>query len=370
MHLIKQGLRANADILAVLALFAAILPFSGGYFSFYRESLGLPLLCKLFCIMTVVAGMREYGILNFLVRHLLPAECSLRRLGVSLTFGCFFLSMAVTNDVSLIMLVPLTLEILRRCGHLECAVWIVTLQTIAANMGSMLTPMGNPQNLFIFEHYHVRAANFLQVTLPVTVACALLLSLAALRLPKDIRIVPAAAVGHLSVRVSLLLGALFALCLAAVFRALRPEIALLCVLAAMNLLKGRLLLKADFHLLGLFVALFLLTAALSRLEAVQALPQLLKGHVYLASVLLSQAISNVPAAVLLSHWTSDWQTLLLGVSCGGLGTLIASMASLISWRAVSRELKDSLKSYFWTFTLANAALLLLLSAALAASGAI
>lgn len=359
MNFIKK----NIDIavaFAVAAMVLAIAPYNTDY---YLDCLNYPLLIKLFCLMAVVAGMREYGLLNWFWKTLLPKSCTPRSVGQFFIFLCFFTSMLITNDVALIIFVPLAIEVLLKTGQRENVIYVVVLQTIAANMGSMLTPMGNPQNLFIYEHYHLHLAEFLKITAPVTACCGTLLYLMTLRLGKYKVKLPDIKPAHLSKRVLLLLLSLFIMCILCVLRIVSPELLAITVVFFLNFLKGRLMLKVDFKLLGLFVLLFITVGGLSRMPVMQQWPvEILNQSVYFSTLAASQVISNVPTAVMLSGFTADYKNLLLGVSIGGLGTMIASMASLISFKAYCRVSENKAGRYFVIFTCLNILLLVILTA--------
>ena len=237
----------------------------------------------------------------------------------------------------------------------------VVLQTIAANLGSMLTPMGNPQNLYLYNQSGLGFGPFCELLLPYVLASALLLAVSILLLkPAPIAAVDLSA-GLGKPRDLLCYGAGFALCLLGVFKVLpAPVIALI---AALFLLfyDRQVLAAIDYSLLGTFVAFFLFVGNISQLTAVQNfLASILEGRVELVAILTSQVISNVPAALLLSGFTSHWQGLIVGCNLGGLGTLIASMASLISYKLVAKEYPQLRGRYFGWFTLGNVVFLALL----------
>ena len=241
---------------------------------------------------------------------------------------------------------------------------VVVLQTAAANLGSMLTPVGNPQNLYLYTHYALSAGDFFRITAPLWALSLLLCLLGCLLLPR-VKLAPELGEAPRPDRklLWLYLG-LFALCLLSVFRLL-PWGALLAVLAAALLILDRkALLRADFLLLLTFVAFFIFAGNLARLEAVEALlRRLLAGREYWTALLASQVISNVPAALLLSGFTDSARELLLGVDVGGLGTPVASLASLISLKLYSRSREAKPGKFLLVFLLVNVLLLALLSGA-------
>ena len=334
--------------------------------SSYLAYIDLRVLCLLLCLMAVVVGLRECGIFRWLTWQLLSHSHSGRILSLTLVLLPFFCSMLVTNDVALLIFVPFTIALLSSMDCRKAVVPMLVLQTIAANLGSMATPVGNPQNLFIYAAYELSAAEFFSVTLPLTAVSLLGLTLAALPvLPKKLPAVELQAEHLRSPRKLAVYGLLFGLCLLTVFRVLPYGLMTAVVLAVMFLLDRRLLREADYGLLATFVCFFIVSGNLGRLEEVSLFLQRFLGRSeLLTAVGASQVISNVPAAVLLSGFTEHWQTLLEGVSIGGLGTPIASLASLITLKQYLRWPEASAGRFLLVFLAANfGALALLLPAA-------
>ena len=332
----------------------------------YLGYLDFRTLALLYALMTVVAGLRKAGVFSSLARALLRRAKTVRSVGALLVGLCFFCSLCITNDVALLTFVPFAVEVLRHAGGPKTVTLrVVLLQTVAANLGSMLTPVGNPQNLHLYSFYQYSLPGFLRTVLPVWLLSLALLSVCCLFLPR-------AAVGDggeapdgEGVRTSAVwvYGLLFAVCLATVLRVL-PWTVMLAVLFAVLLgFDRRTLLDADFFLLLTFCAFFVFAGNLARIPAVDGLLQtLLAGRTYLTAVLASQVISNVPAAILLSGFTADANGLLLGVNVGGLGTPIASLASLIGFKLYSASENARKGRFLLEFLLLNLLLLGLLSA--------
>ena len=321
-------------------------------------------LALLFCLMTVVAGFRALGVLDACGRWLVSRATSQRRVALSLVGLSFFASMAVTNDVALITFVPLALVTLRAAGMdgLLCAV--ATLMTIAANLGSMLLPIGNPQNLYLFTASGMSFPDFVQLMFPYTALSAALLALAViLCFPNEpcargqkATVAPASWRAHPALLAAL--SALFGLCVLAVAGVIDVRVALAAVIAVVALSDASLFKRVDYALLFTFVALFVFVGNMARVPAVHdAVAGLVAQSALIAAVGSSQVISNVPAAVLLSGFTDQWSALIVGTNLGGLGTLIASMASLITFKAVSIGRVGGRVRYLKTFTLANVAFL-------------
>ena len=331
-----------------------------GYLDFH--TLGL-----LFSLMAVMAGLQRLGLFRRLGEFLLARTSTTRQLEGALIFLPFFVSMAVTNDVALITFVPFALEVLRMAGREERLIPTVVMQTIAANLGSMATPIGNPQNLYLYSHYGLGLGVFFRTMLPLTVGSALLLALFLLLTPSRPLAVPRFEDGQpLGRRKVALYACLFLLCLAAVVKLIPvwwlTLLALVTLLAADRPALGR----VDYSLLLTFGGFFIFVGNLGRLPLFrQVLGQLLAGREAICCVLASQVISNVPAALLLSGFTENGRALLVGANLGGLGTLIASMASLISYKQVARADLGLRGRYLCWFTVAN---LIFLAALLALYG--
>ncbi len=327
-------------------------------------------LALLYALMVVVAGLGNAGAFAHLAHTVCAHAKTTRGMGLLLVAMSFFSAMLITNDVALLTFVPFAVVLLGMTGRRQDLIRIVVLQTVAANLGSMLTPVGNPQNLYLFSHYSLTTGGFFRITGPVWgLSLVLVLALSLILLPRAPLNAFLGEEPGMDKRGLALYLALFALCLLSVFRVL-PWLLMLVILAAVLLICDRkMLLKADFMLLLTFVAFFVFAGNLARLEAIDRLMRrILGGREYLAALLTSQVISNVPAALLLSGFTDQARELLLGVDVGGLGTPIASLASLISLKLYSRTRDAHTGRYLLAFTLVNLLLLLLLSAALLPGG--
>lgn len=319
-------------------------------------------LALLFCLMTVVAGMRQAGLFAFLAHRLCENVKSVRMVGLVLVLLCFFSAMLITNDVALLTFVPFAVVVLGIAGHQRDLIHIVVLQTAAANLGSMLTPVGNPQNLYLYSYFNLSFGAFLKWTLPVWLLSLILIAMACFLLspaPLSVLLGEEPDLDRRALRLHL---GLFLICLLVVLRVISWPIMLGVVILFLLVFDRKILLRVDFMLLLTFVAFFVFSGNLARIRAVdELLRKLLVGRAYLTSLLASQIISNVPAAVLLSGFTEDARNLLLGVNIGGLGTPIASLASLISMKLYAHSDHAHTGRYLAEFSLVNLALLLLLS---------
>ena len=309
----------------------------------------------LLSLMLVMAGLRQAGLFDAIGAALLRKTKTATGLSVILVMLCFVFSMLITNDVALITFVPFAIFTLEKCGRRNLILQVVILQTLAANLGSMLTPVGNPQNLYIYQTSGMSLGEFV-----VTMSLYSLLSLVMLLISvavscrdsepiraelKDAAYEKKPVVVYLS---------FFVLCLLVVLKILPYWLPLAVILVYLLIFDRSIIGQADYSLLLIFVFLFVFTGNLSRVPSVNSLlTSLVEGHEVLTAVAASQLISNVPATLLLSGFTTDYHSLLIGVNLGGLGTLIASMASLISYKQIQRFDNSMKGNYFAIFSVMN-----------------
>lgn len=321
----------------------------------YIHYIDFRVLCLLLCLMGVVAGFKSVGSFQWLTYQLLRRITSGGLLGVCLVMLPFFSSMLVTNDVALLIFIPFTLALLAQMGYEKEMIPMIVLQTVAANLGSMATPVGNPQNLFLYAAFDLGAGEFFGVTLPLTAVSFLCLAAAAwFVLPRTLTQQQLQMAQITSVKKLLVYAALFVLCLLTVFRVVSYIVTTVIIVAALVVMDKKLLKEIDFMLLLTFVCFFIVSENLGKVEAVRGFLQHLLGRsTLLTSVGASQIISNVPAAVLLSGFTDQWRELLAGVNIGGLGTPIASLASLITLKLYMRWPGAKVMRFVGVFTVAN-----------------
>lgn len=345
-------------IAAVLALGSMLaVPPDTGYASYIDwKVLGI-----LFSLMVVMEGLRQLGVFNKIAYVMLKKADNLRKLSFIMVGLCFVSAMFITNDVALITFVPFTLLLLSLSGMQEHAVRLVVYETIAANMGSMLTPVGNPQNLYLYTVFEMDVVGFFKLTAPIAGAAAILLTICCLRI-KSHPVALAAAKEQEGAKetdgkdrvIACFYCMVFLLSLLAVVRLLPVFIPVAVALAGTLLLHRKVLCRVDYCLLLTFISFFVFIGNVGRIQVVSDwLRSVLSGRELLVAYLSSQVISNMPAAVLLAGFTDDCRALLLGVDIGGLGTLIASLASLISYKCFAQELPEKKAKYFWYFTLVN-----------------
>ena len=345
----KETVLCIAALCAVATMF--LVPPDGEYLHY----IDFRVLCLLLCLMAVVAGFKSVGAFQWLTCQLLRRIRSGRILSLTLVLLPFFCSMLVTNDVALLVFVPFTLGLLSQLGCAGAIIPILVLQTIAANLGSMATPVGNPQNLFLYAAFKLGIGEFFGVVLPMTAVSLVCLATASLPvLPKQL---PEQKLEDAKIRSGkqlILYAALFVLCLLTVFRVVPYPVTTILLVAVLFFVNRKLLKEIDYMLLLTFVCFFVVSENLGRVEAVREFLQNLLGkNTLLTAVGASQVISNVPAAVLLSGFTDSWADLLAGVNIGGLGTPIASLASLITLKLYIPSPGARVGRFMAVFTLAN-----------------
>ena len=326
-------------------------------------------LAILFCLMAVMAGLQQIGLFNYVAEKLLQKVKKIRGLIFILIMLCFVSSMLITNDVALITFVPFTFIVLKMILQEKAEkviVPVVVMQTIAANLGSMLTPIGNPQNLYLYGKASMSFGEFIRFMLPYTVIAFFILTVWTVLFPyKGEKRIKVQMQQNTSIsaykRKLMMYGILFAICLLTVAHIIPYEATLLIVLTVVFFVDKKVLGEVDYALLFTFVGFFIFIGNMGRVDAFQAFIQkVIVGNEIMTSVVESQFMSNVPAALLLSGFTERYDLLIIGTNLGGLGTIIASMASLISFKYIGKEYKHLRGKYLLYFTIANIAFLLLL----------
>jgi Na+/H+ antiporter NhaD/arsenite permease-like protein len=341
-------------VLAVISAFF-VSP-NKGYFEYIDfRTLGL-----LFCLMAVMAGLNSMGVFKLIAEKLLSKVKSISGLSLILGLLCFFSSMVITNDVALITFVPFTITALKLSGKTDKLIWIVTIETVAANLGSMLTPIGNPQNLYLFSAFNMSMSDFLLTILPCAMLSLVLVIMSCLIAGKGVINSNSTDTKydfsklHIGIYV-----ALFVMSLLTVFRVIPCIVTVIITVATLLIFDRKTILKIDYSLLFTFVFLFIFIGNLGEIRPIsEFLKSIVNGNEVIVGVISSQVFSNVPAAILLSKFTENAKDLLIGVNLGGLGTLIASMASLISFKFIAKE-KVNMGKYILTFSFVNIVFLIL-----------
>ena len=326
----------------------------------YFEYIDFKTLGLLFCLMAVMAGLNSMGVFKFIAEKMLTKVKNTGGLSLILGLLCFFSSMVITNDVALITFVPFTVTALKLSGKLDKLIWIVTIETIAANLGSMLTPIGNPQNLYLFSSFNMGMSDFLSTILPYAFLSLVLVVICCVGTGKGEINSESTENKYSFSKVDIVIFvSLFILSLLTVFRVIPYTITFTVTIITLLIFNRKIISKIDYSLLLTFVFLFIFIGNLGEIKPIsEFLKSIVNGNEVIIGVISSQVFSNVPAAILLSKFTENANDLLIGVNLGGLGTLIASMASLISFKFITKE-KVSTGKYILTFTIANIVFLML-----------
>ena len=311
-------------------------------------------LILLFNLMVVVAAFKELKVLDSIAISLLKKCSTYTSISFALVFITFLASMVVTNDVALITFVPLSIVVAKKSDI--NVLKIVILQTLAANLGSSFTPMGNPQNLFIYSFYNLDPSDFFKITAPLVIFSVLFLSIIILKSKKNNLDLHLEDVEIKNKKDVIFFSILFAIILLSVFHIVDYRLAFSITLLTVLILNKKLLTQIDYSLLITFIGFFIFIGNISTMDSIRSFMMGILNSpqsTFITSILSSQVISNVPATMLLSGFTNNFKELLLGVNIGGMGTLIASLASVISYKIYTNEFKDDNSTYLKQFTFYN-----------------
>ncbi len=355
IKLIKKDLFFAISILLALISTFFVLPDKE-----YFDYINFPVLILLFCLMIVVAGFEKTGVFDILKSKMSNIKNE-KTLIFALCMLCFFVSALVTNDVALITFVPFSLAILK--GQKQSSIiFCVVMETISANLGSLLTPIGNPQNLYLYTTYSIPIGEFFKTTLPLGAICFLMICVCFLFLNKsNLNCSKSKTYITLDKKSFWIFSVLFVICILSVLDIISCYITLIVVTLCVFFIDKTLFKKADYILLLTFVCFFVFSGNVARIPEVYSfISKIVHKNDILATSAICQIISNVPAAAMLSSFTDNGKALIIGTNIGGLGTLIASMASLISYRYISRENEISKAKYVITFSIYNFIMLFIL----------
>lgn len=369
----KEPVTIISLILAIISAFF-VLPDSQ-----YISYIDFRTLSILLCLMLVMAGLRKEGVFKYIGERLLERTTTKRGLASVLIMLCFFFSMLITNDVALISFVPFSIEIINMMDDKEgekkssFAIKLIVLETIAANLGSMLTPIGNPQNLYLYSLSGMSIGSFIGLMLPyslssliILVICSIIMFPARKGQADETVAKPdgkSDETGKKSFSQKIIIGYLvmFALSLLVVVHVLPYWAVLIATILGVLVIDKNTIKDADYFLLLTFIFLFIFVGNIKRISPVKdALLSILGGREVITSIVASQFISNVPAAILLSGMTDKLKLLVIGTNLGGLGTLIASMASLISFKFYGQMEGSKKGKYVAMFSVLNIAFLIIL----------
>ncbi len=343
-------------VLCIAAVLAVISMFFVAPSKEYAGYIDFKTLALLFCLMSVVAGWQKAGVFDMLAAKLLAGIRNVRMLIAVLVMLCFFSSMFITNDVALITFVPFTILLLNMAKKQDKIIYTVVMQTVAANLGSMLLPVGNPQNLYLYGLAGMSFVEFIQDMLIIWLASFVMIMVSVLLTGKEELTCDfdSFADKKSDKKAGIIYLGLFIICLGTVAGLIPYQAVLGIILVTICIFDIKLLKQVDYMLLLTFVCFFIFIGNVKAIpELSSMLGGIIKGNELWAGILASQVISNVPAAILLSGFSENIKMLLWGVDIGGLGTLIASLASLISYKIYIKSENSNGKKYFVQFTVVN-----------------
>ncbi|MCH5185961.1 MAG: citrate transporter [Oscillospiraceae bacterium] len=356
----------NETVLSIAVILSVISSFIVTPDAQYSSYVDFRTIALLFCLMAVMAGLQNTGVFGVLAESLLKKTHGLKSLSFILVMLCFFFGMLITNDVALITFVPFTVTVLDMLGEdikHKNIIPIVAMQTVAANLGSMLTPVGNPQNLYLHGISGLGIGEFMSIMMPYTAVSFILLTVWSL-LRKNTGVdITFDGTRNITEKVRAGIYAfMFVLCLLTVSRLIDYRITLIIIITLTAVTDRSVFAKVDYTLLLTFIAFFVFVGNTGRIPVFNNyIKHVIDGRECVTGILSSQIISNVPAALLLSGFTDNLKPLIIGVNLGGLGTLIASMASLISFKFIGHENKALRGKYLLYFTAANIVFLAVLA---------
>lgn len=319
-------------------------------------------LACLFLTLAVICALRNVKFFTITARRLVLLSGNLRGLFLLLVVITFLGSMIIANDMALITFLPLGYFALTTAKKEKYMAYLFILQNISANLGGMLTPFGNPQNLYLYSYFNISTGEFMQIMLPPFLLAVALLVAGCFFVKPEKLVLTGVFPEKLKIKKTILYGLMFIFAILIVFRVVPFWVGLIVVPAILLLIDKEALFMVDYALLGTFFFFFIFAGNLSRVEQVnEFVSALLKRNTLLVSIFSCQIISNVPSAILLSRFTSDYHSLLLGVNIGGTGTLIASLASLITFSEYRILYPGQTKKYFCLFTVINLVFLVVMT---------
>lgn len=325
-----------------------------GYFDFKT-------LACLFSVLAVVCALKDVNFFYILAEKTVERFKNLRFSVLALVYITFIGSMLIANDMALLTFLPLGYFVLHTTGKEKYMAYVFILQNVAANLGGMLTPFGNPQNLYLYTKFQIPNLEFVKIMAPPFAAAIAVITVCCLVLPKD-KLTVKDNPPKLDFKRTAFYLVLFALSIGIVFRGVPYQIGVVVIFAALMFSDRHALKSVDYPLLLTFVFFFIFAGNMARIEPVRALMSgLLSRNTLLFSILSCQFISNVPSAILLSGFTGNYEDLLVGVNIGGVGTLIASLASLITFREYLKHNPGKAARYILEFSAINFGFLIFLT---------
>ncbi|MBO5716365.1 MAG: citrate transporter [Clostridia bacterium] len=327
-----------------------------GYFDFKT-------LTCLFCTLAVICALKNIRFFTIIAQKIVTYTGNTRTLALALVYITFIGSMFLANDMALLTFLPLGYLSLSSTGKEKYMAPIFIIQNIAANLGGMLTPFGNPQNLYIYTKFNIPTLEFMGIMVLPFILSIVLFTVGCFFIPKESLVLENKDEEKINSKKAIFYLVLFALTILMVFRIIPYYLCLPIILVSIMKTDKKALAKVDYPLLLTFACFFLLAGNVSRIQIVNVFfSTLLEKNTLLTSIFSCQVISNVPSAILLSEFTENYRELLLGVNIGGVGTLISSLASLITFREYTSHVKGKTLKYIGLFSSLNFGFLIILTA--------
>lgn len=326
-----------------------------GYFDFRT-------LTCLFCVLAVVCALKNINFFYILAEKIVKIFKNVRSCVLALVYITFIGSMLIANDMALLTFLPLGYFVLGSTQKQKYMAVTFILQNIAANLGGMLTPFGNPQNLYLYSKFNIDNIEFVKIMTPTFIVSIIMITACCIIFIKPEPMSLLGSQVYLDKKRTLIYLLLFALSIVIVFRGIPYFAGLIIIPSVLFFLDRKALWRVDYGLLLTFVFFFIFAGNMARIDIVRDLiSQLLNKNTLLFSTLSCQVISNVPSAILLSQFTGDYASLLVGVNIGGTGTIIASLASLITFREYKKHNPNKVGYYIGLFSLFNFSFLIILT---------
>lgn len=337
-----------AIILTIITCF--FVPIDKEYLTYFDYN---TLIC-LFCMLAVVAGLKSTNIFEKFSRKLIGMFKTRRTVIYALVFGTFFFDMIVANDMSLITFLPLTYLVLHSTKNDKYLAFTFIMQTIAANMGGMITPYGNPQNLYLYSYYNIKTTEFFSMLLVQSITVAILLWICCAFIPNEPLKLRKNAKIIINKKNAYIYAILFVLVILSIFRVVPYLVTLAIVLLTILIIDKERIKKVDYALIATFFVFFIFSGNIARIPQIKEfISGIVIKNTLLAGIISCQFISNVPTAIFLSKFTTNYKDLLISVNIGSLGILISSLASLITLKEFLKHQPKNFWKYLGMFTLFN-----------------
>lgn len=351
----KEVVLSIAIIATIITMF--FVPVDKEYLGYFEYKT----LVALFCMLAVVAGLKNTNIFELVSKKLIGLFKTRRAVIYCLVYGTFFFDMIVANDMSLITFLPLTYLVLHKTGNDKYLAFTFIMQTVAANMGGMITPYGNPQNLYLYSYYNIPTLEFFGVLLIQSITIAVLLYVGCLFIKNDKLTLVNEEKFEIKRKELIVYAILFVFVILSIFRVIPHLITLALVILAVLIVDRERFKHVDYALLATFCVFFIFSGNIARIQVIKDfIAGIVAENTLLAGIISCQFISNVPTAIFLSKFTANYRDLLVSVNIGSLGIIISSLASLITLKEYLKHQPQNFKKYMGLFTLVNTTFLIIM----------